>query len=496
MFIRNGALAIISKIKDLAKKLRSFRLLLFILIVIIGIVTVILFKEIMFASYRIRMINQRTTEIKYAVSALSNQLSTGDSLEGSLAERIVNAEINWVSENYGGRIVIVNDSYRVISDTYEWDVKKTCISQEVFQAFQGESYFRENKEQGFIEFTLPISTKVGDNTQIVGVMLASASIFGVDEIMRELRDKAFVLEIVFTIILAIIAFVLSYFCMKPWKRVVSVFDQVKDGNLNIEISNNKRNYTETSEILDAFDHLLKRLSTIDKSRQEFVSNVSHELKTPITSIRVLADSLLCEENAPVELYREFLGDISDEIDRETKIINDLLSMVKLEKDTAELNVAQININDLIKVILKRLSPIAKQRNIELVFESFRPVIAEVDETKLSLAINNLVENAIKYNNDDGWVRVSLNADHKFFFLKVMDSGVGIPEDALPHIFDRFYRVDKARSRETGGTGLGLAITINVIQLHGGWIKAESNLGEGTTFSVRIPLTYVAQEVKM
>ena len=185
-----------------------------------------------------------------------------------------------------------------------------------------------------------------------------------------------------------------------------------------------------------------------------------------------------------------MGDISEEIDRETKIINDLLSMVKMERENAVMNVSQVNINELVESILKRLRPIAKKREIEVVFESFHPIVAEVDETKLSLALNNLVENAIKYNNDNGWVKVSLNADHKFFFVKVMDGGVGIPEDAIPHIFDRFYRVDKARSRETGGTGLGLAITMKVVQLHGGWIKVESKKGEGSTFLVRIPLNYM------
>ena len=172
-----------------------------------------------------------------------------------------------------------------------------------------------------------------------------------------------------------------------------------------------------TQIANSINKVLKRLQALDQSRQEFVSNVSHELKTPITSIRVLADSLMCQENAPVELYREFMGDISDEIDRESKIINDLLELVRLDKSATKLHIEQVSINDLVEAILKRLRPIAKQRSIDIIFESFRPVTAEVDETKLSLAINNLVENAVKYNNDEGWVRVSLDADHKYFFVK-------------------------------------------------------------------------------
>ena len=142
------------------------------------------------------------------------------------------------------------------------------------------------------------------------------------------------------------------------------------------------------------------------------------------------------------------------------------------------------------MILKRLRPIAEKQNIELVLETFRPVTAEIDEVKLTLAITNLVENGIKYNVDDGWVRVSLDADHKYFYVTVADSGLGIPEDSIDRIFERFYRVDKSHSKEIGGTGLGLAITRSSIAMHHGVIKVFSREGEGTTFSVRIPLSYI------
>ena len=228
----------------------------------------------------------------------------------------------------------------------------------------------------------------------------------------------------------------------------------------------------------------------DTARQEFVSNVSHELKTPIASMKVLADSLLSQEGMPEEIYREFLGDITNEIERMTKIINDLLSMVKMDKNTSQMEVVNTSINDLLEQLLKRLRPIAAKRNIELIYESYRPVMADIDETKMSIALNNLIENAIKYNYDDGWVRVTLNADHKFFYVTVQDSGVGIPEDVQDNVFERFYRVDKARSRDTGGTGLGLSLTRSAVLLHRGSIKLYSKEKEGTTFTVRIPLTYV------
>ena len=233
------------------------------------------------------------------------------------------------------------------------------------------------------------------------------------------------------------------------------------------------------------------MKVLDDSRKEFVSNVSHELKTPLTSMKVLADSLLIQEDVPAELYKEFMGDLSEEIERENKIINDLLSLVKMDKTANTLNVKSENMNTLIERILKRLRPIAATHNIEVVFESFRPVTAEVDEVKLTLAISNLVENAIKYNKENGWIHVSLNADHKNCYIEVADSGIGIPKEAVEHVFERFYRVDKSHSREIGGTGLGLAIARSAVVMHRGAIKVFSQYGAGTTFTVRIPLTYVS-----
>ena len=248
-------------------------------------------------------------------------------------------------------------------------------------------------------------------------------------------------------------------------------------------------FAETSQLSEAFNKMLGRLKQLDDSREEFVSNVSHELKTPMTSMKVLADSLLEQENLPVEMYREFMEDIAKEIDRENQIITDLLSLVKMNRTGQTMNIQQVNINDLLEQILKRLKPIAEKKNVEMVMESFRPVSAEIDETKFTLAVSNLVENAIKYKHENGWVHVSLNADHKYFYLKVEDSGLGIPQEDQAHIFERFYRVDKSHSREIGGTGLGLAIARNAVIVHRGSIKVHSNEGEGTTFTVRIPLIY-------
>ena len=387
---------------------------------------------------------------------------------------------------YGGRILIIDQDFRVIKDTYDMDRGKTIISQEVIQSFQGKETSQYDRKNSYLEMTVRIQNT--ETKETLGVMLVSISADEIRANMKILETKGMTILSIIALLVLVFGYLLAGILMKPFQKVPRSIEDITDGYLDESIS--VPDYLETELITDAFNKMLTRVRTLDDSRQEFVSNVSHELKTPLASMKVLADSLNGQEGVPVELYQEFMQDITSEIDRENQIITDLLSLVKMDKKVADLNITQVNINELLEQLLKRLHPIAAQKNVELILDSFRPVNAEVDATKLSLAFSNLIENGIKYNNENGWVRVSLNADHKYFYVTVADSGIGIPEESIAHIFERFYRVDKSHSREIGGTGLGLAIARSAIVMHRGAIRVYSKENEGTTFSVRIPLNYV------
>jgi len=204
-------------------------------------------------------------------------------------------------------------------------------------------------------------------------------------------------------------------------------------------------------------------------------------------MKVLSESILLQESLPEEVYREFLQDIVSEVDRMTDINNDLLALVKIDQREKGLNIKPTSINQLVEDIIRRLTPLAKQNKIELIYEDVRPVQIDADEIKLSLAISNIVENGIKYTPSGGTVKVIVDADHQFVFITVQDTGIGIPEDEQSQIFDRFYRVDKTRDRETGGTGLGLSISYSTVLLHNGSIRVSSKAEEGSVFIVRIPI---------
>ena len=473
------------KIKKSGKFFKSLRFRILIILIILGIVPSVIVTEMVIANYEDRAIANRVQSMENICDIMCDLLIKENYLNDS-SSQTVNSKLELLSNIYGGRILIVDRDFRIIKDTYGVDEGKTLVSQKVVNCFKGEDAYRYDSDSQKLILAVPV--KSPEVNQVQGAMMIMASSSEVTSTIRELEQKGILIIGIIVVLAIFLGYILSTVLVKPFARVTKAIEDLTDGYQNEEIS--VPDYTETALITDAFNKMLSRMKTLDESRQEFVSNVSHELKTPLTSMKVLADSLNSMEDAPIELYKEFMGDIGNEIDRETKIINDLLSLVKMDKSAADLNVTNMNINELLEQILKRLNPIAEKQNVELVLESFRPVSADVDEVKITLAFTNLIENAIKYNKPGGWVHVTLNADHQYFYLKVEDSGIGIPEDSLEHIYERFYRVDKSHSREIGGTGLGLAITRNAVLMHRGAIKVFSTEGEGTIFNVRIPLNYI------
>lgn len=466
--------------------LKSLKFRIFLLIILFGIAPTFLLRTGILSVYEKRAVNTRTVDITSQAKLLASQIVANNYLQDTSSKNIT-TQLDQLSTIYDGRVMLIDSSFTIVKDTYALDEQKTILSEEVMQAYNGETVQKYDADNHYIEMTFPIHDESGKN--VIGVMLVSVSTDSIAATLAILKQYALMIQFLVAVIVVIAGFAVSTAFVRPFRRLTKSIKDVQDGYEADFISVNS--YSETETMSAACDEMLRRLQTLDESRQEFVSNVSHELKTPLTSMKVLADSLMGQEDIPVELYREFMTDIGAEIDRENKIINDLLSLVKMDKSAGNINITGVQINELLERIMKRLRPIAQKQNVELVMESFRPVVAEVDEVKLTLALTNLIENAIKYNNPDGWVHVSLNADHQNFFVTVEDNGIGIPKEAQNRIFERFYRVDKSHSREIGGTGLGLAIARNAIIMHRGAIKVHSMEGEGTTFTVRIPLTYIS-----
>lgn len=477
--------------------LRSLKVRIFLILLIAGLIPCFCMRYAIVRNYEQRAVNVRTSDITSQLRILANHLITYHYLQDTSSE-VINAELDQLSNLYNGRVLVINRDLRIVKDTYGISEGKTIISEEVIRCIKGESASKYDKENGYVEMTIPIVENAsgaeerqqeGGMGAAAGVMLVSASTDNIVATMDILNRQALVIEVIIVVLLFVTSFVAAKLLFRPFEKITEALNQAQQGYTDDPIA--VTDYLETEHIGNAFNRVLGRMKLLDDSRQEFVSNVSHELKTPITSIKLLADSLRMQQDAPIELYQEFMEDIAQEIDREDKIITDLLTLVKMDRTASDPDIAQVDVGQMVEKVMRRLRPIAVKRDVELVYESVRPVTAAIDEVKISQVVSNLVENAIKYNKEHGWVKVKLDADHQFFSIEVADSGIGIPEEAQEHIYERFYRVDKSRSREIGGTGLGLAIARNAVLMHRGSIKVVSKEGEGTVFTVRLPLTYIA-----
>ncbi len=467
--------------------LHSIRIRLLVIMLVFCLLPMLLVWWISNYFYHQNLVENEVAQIQTKAAVIAGEFNGYESLTEAKSAGVYDLLVRYSSIN-ALRIRVVNPEFVIDMDSYSVETGKILVNARVIRSVNSKkSYSESDSKNGAIEAVVPIT----NHGEVIGVLVLDTD---VSEIISFEMDVYVQVRVVVTgllIIFVLFAIIISKRFGSKFKEAFAVITDVANGHVEKRLK--PQGYMELVALANDFNKIMDKASAQDASRQEFVSNVSHELRTPITSIKVLADSLNMQEDVPVELYREFMQDITKEIDRESKIIEDLLSIVRMDNPVSTLNIASVNVNELMEMVLTRLKPIAEKKNIEILFESFRPVVAEIDEVKFTQVLSNLVDNAIKYNNIDGWVHVSLNADYQYFYVRVEDSGIGIPEDSQDMVFERFYRVDKARSRETGGTGLGLAIVRKIILMHHGTIKVHSEENVGTTFTVRIPLNYVEKE---
>ncbi|MGM9527553.1 MAG: sensor histidine kinase [Oscillospiraceae bacterium] len=254
-----------------------------------------------------------------------------------------------------------------------------------------------------------------------------------------------------------------------------------DYNYRIEISG----HDELSDLGEEFNSLTQRLKDTEELRRRFVSDASHELKTPLASIRLLADSIVNADSMDMDTMREFVTDIGNEAERLQRTTEKLLSLSRMDSGT-QISRGRLELKQVVKKTLHLLSPLAEDRQISINTELSDGCCILGNEDLVYRIIFNLAENGIKYNMPGGTVTIRLYSEDESVKLIVEDGGIGIPDDDLPHIFSRFYRVDKARSREAGGSGLGLSIVYDAVRLHGGTVDVEKRSEGGTRFTVCFP----------
>ena len=267
------------------------------------------------------------------------------------------------------------------------------------------------------------------------------------------------------------------------RRIYHSMQTIRGGDYSHRVTMGGRD--ELTLLGDEFNALTERLQTSENKRHQFVSDASHELKTPLASIKLLSDSIL-QNDMDMDTVKEFVGDIGNEADRLNRMSTKLLSLTRIESQV-DGDCEIVEVAPTIERVLKMLSVIAEKNSVtisKILLDNCPILILEDD---LYQIIFNLIENGIKYNRPGGTLQVHMLQDGDNAVVRVTDTGVGIPEESIPHLFERFYRVDKARARKSGGSGLGLSIVRNMVERNGGSITVSSTLGEGSTFTVTFPI---------
>ena len=281
----------------------------------------------------------------------------------------------------------------------------------------------------------------------------------------------------------VVALVYVFLLVNRIRDIVRSMRVVAGGDYSYRHVN--RGKDEISELGEEFNQLTERLETTEEQRRRFVSDASHELKTPLASIRLLADSIVQNENVDAETMREFVTDIGNEAKRLQRTTDKLLTLSRLD-DNAERELVSVDMKQVVLDTLTPLRPLAQEKQVSLETALEEGCRIRATEDDLFHIVFNLVENAVKYNVPGGAVRIALKGDEKQVILAVSDTGIGIPEEDRANIFSRFYRVDKARSREAGGSGLGLSIVHDTVLALGGSIEVGQNTPQGSIFTVAFP----------
>ncbi len=392
--------------------------------------------------------------------------------------------IERIGTTTGTRMIVTNTSGLVLYDTEAGGVVHEpvyALFPQVIRALEGYDIFTWHFDEGTMrsEAAVPIT----NHDTISGCVYIMEYDLQQGQMIHSLQKGIMTITIILEFGLLLFAIIYASRFSKRLKKIMSSMRVIQEGDYTHKVK--LGGHDELAVLAEEFNDLTERLCTSENKRRQFVSDASHELKTPLASIKLLSDSILQYDMDP-DTVKEFVSDIGNEADRLNRMTTKLLALTKGENDPDEVEAEIIFMVPTIQRVVRMLSDIAKanQVTIHMDIQEDSPILIQEDD--LYQITFNLVENGIKYNTPGGMLTVSLTRKDDNAILRVTDTGVGIPEDALGHVFERFYRVDKARSRQSGGSGLGLAIVRSMVQRNHGEIYVQSTVGEGTTFTVEFP----------
>ena len=424
--------------------------------------------------------NQQKVETLANANVIANMIS--EYMEDPTA---ISYLVNQTSPGATSRIIITDETAKVIYDSAETNsiFGKVLIKQEIMSALKGNDTVNAYKEKDIGTVIQGAATVISES-ETVGVVYVSEVASSIDEFIANVRWILIVISLVVCLLIGVLSSVMSDIIIGPIERFTKIIRGMEGDTPDKHVPVMGKD--EIAELGIAFNALIDKLDQMEEKRRLFVSNASHELKTPLSSIKLLSDSVISMNELDEESVREFMTDINGEVDRLTKIIDRLLSLTKLDVGDEELDLKVTDLNEMAGRIVKSLHPVSEAKNVVLTNATNREALAMVDREKFWQVVYNITDNAVKYTPTGGTVTVYVFNEGEYCRIEIVDTGIGIPEDDVNKIFDRFYRVDKARARESGGTGLGLSIANDVVTMHEGKILVDSTEGVGTKFIIIVP----------
>lgn len=385
------------------------------------------------------------------------------------------------------RAVAVNPSCTVVYDSStESSLKGKVLMRDIINtAMQGEQAQTLSKsDDGNTIMSVAVPVKRGE--KLIGAVYLAETIGDIDKTISYVKMNMIVFSVIISVLVGMLSMGMSVIVTSRLDEFIKAAKEISNGNYKTRVNVSGDN--ELSELSDAMNSMCQALENVDETHKKFISDVSHELKTPLASIKLICDSIVDTEQPDIDMIKEFLGDLSNEVDRLTRIVERLLTLTKIGNEEEQPTITPVDFAVMLNAIMSRLKPNAEVKHILLCsdLESAEVTPVLIDYDKLWEAIYNITDNAIKYTPENGTVKVELSVSGMELAVSVSDSGPGIPESERERVFDRFYRIDDSRTRETGGTGLGLAIAKEAVVMHGGRIEVtESELG-GSKFVLYIP----------
>lgn len=426
------------------------------------------------------------TALQSAASAINASLSGLEELtEENVAEAMDSTETDGVS-----RAVITDSRGYVLYDTRELGnaARHFVFYTELVEALRRNSCVYCVYEDG--AFHSSAAQPVLYRNQVIGGIYVYDYDTEQAALLENLRNNLMRISVAIAALVLIISTLFGRSLTRRLNNLLEAINGVREGAYNRRaiLSGND----EYTQVAGEFNALVDRLQETENARRQFVSDASHELKTPLAAIRLLTDSILQNENVDAETVREFVSDIGNEAERLSHITEDLLRLTRLDSGQVE-DPSLVEVEPVLDRVVRMLRPVADEKHISLLLACASGARVFTSPGELHQILYNLAENAIKYNRQGGFVRITAAMDEETTTITVDDNGIGIPPEDLSHIFKRFYRVDKARSRAAGGTGLGLAIVSDTVSRRGGAVWAENLKEGGTRFVVKLPCRVQEEE---